>query len=279
MLDQPLKPRIMNLETNQLNIPSTNQIRDPTSVTTEEKVLPPARTTNCERNQADHTISLVKNLYLYIRKSPIKTEFKKIYINLLLFSTRRFLYLLVLFPKVLKPILSKSGQQKSNNIPEKTPQSKNPDPQVKKKKITHSISGGLNWFTTRKKKNEHLLKLESLPTNIIQRTVQEALCQYWNINNQMRRTRYEPEATNSEQKNQSIPIPVQQEIKYEPLTGLEICLEEESQFNILPLKLLPIPEPEPPQLDPDKEYTINHQSTLQPKISKQSSRKYFNKPI
>jgi len=70
-----------------------------------------------------------------------------------------------------------------------------------------------------------------------------------------------------------------QEIKDEPLTGLEICLEEESQFDILPLKSLQIPEPEPPQLDPDKENTISIQFNFQPNISRTSSRRYFNNPI
>jgi hypothetical protein len=57
----------------------------------------------------------VKKLFLFIRQSSIKTKFKRIYIHLLFYSIKKFLFLLVIFPKALQAIFTKKKADKPKN--------------------------------------------------------------------------------------------------------------------------------------------------------------------
>ena len=81
-------------------------------VLTKESPLDPVTTINSRAPIPK--FSWVKNLFLFIKQSSIKTKFKKIYIHLLFYSIKKFLFLLVVFPKTLKAIFFTKNTQKTD---------------------------------------------------------------------------------------------------------------------------------------------------------------------
>jgi len=95
-------------------------------------------------------LSWVKKLFLFIKNSSIKIKFKKIYINLLLFSIKKFLYLIVLFPKILRVFYHQYTKQKTFKKIKKPQESVSQETKEKQNRVNRLITGCLNWYTQKK---------------------------------------------------------------------------------------------------------------------------------
>jgi hypothetical protein len=151
--------------------PSTKKIQDPV-------------TKEYSRTSA-HKFSWVKTLFLYIKNSHIKEKFKKIYISLLLFSARKFLFLFVIFPRTLKAIFLKNFSRKPQENTKNTEKTEN-----HKKKIFQFLSNRFSRWKPEVKTQDEDIRTSNLLMNGLGVQIQDKLCKNWKEDNLWCMTKY-----------------------------------------------------------------------------------------